>query len=99
MSGPSNRNQRKRLRLLRTESRCHWCGVEVVEDGKETAANRATLDHVQDVIERNGRRTRCVLACYSCNKNRNVLATKARAGLPTEHLQRELQRRFAGGAA
>lgn len=74
------RNKRRRLRLLAQSPVCHWCGKEVREDVRETAANRATLDHVEDRIERGSRRTPVVLACYSCNKNRNVARGKARVG-------------------
>lgn len=84
-----SQNSKRRLRLFKQSSRCHWCDRETILVGRSNLPELATVDHLIDrptAIARGmspeERNRHVVLACYGCNQRRNKLALGEHEKLP-----------------
>src|SRR5688500_8177221 len=89
-SSKAQRRVKRRKRLWRKDSRCHWCGVETLlwqhMPGQTQPDNLATLDHLYagNDPRRSGKVAirQTVLACRRCNGRRGCMLLETWKEMP-----------------
>ncbi len=80
----------KKQKLLKKDKHCHWCSCEMIlvkpAHGERYPDNLATIDHVDSKPVRGfATKTKKVLACHACNRDRNTKDRKANPEIYEKH--------------